>query len=99
MEPQHFYNTEQTIALCTGYNNKADFIGLFNPKMLRDFAQTILDNFGEEPVYMYSHYSKSCTARALSASQTYGDEIQIGLSGMTTDNIVSEYERAAKEGM
>jgi hypothetical protein len=96
MKPVTFFNTEKTIAFCTGYCNKADCIGKFNPKMLRDFAQVILDNFGEEPVYLYSHYSTTCTARALSATVEFGDDMQIGLAGIETGDLSNK--QVAKDG-
>ena len=77
-----------TVGICEGYNNPADFCGKFNAGLLKEWVELIMQTFGEDAdVYLYSHYHMENSARALSATPIHGDEFQVAIAGIKTDDL------------
>jgi len=86
-------NPEKTVFMIQDENPTADFIGEFSPKFLKEWAEQVLANFGnEDPVYLYSHKSGSddVTARYLSASMEHGGELQVCCAGVDNDDVIKK---------
>lgn len=85
-------NITQTVGLIDAYNPKDHFIGEFDPVLLLEWAQKVLDTYGpDDAVYIALHPSKdpnNNTSRFLAASAEHGDSIQVMLAGVDCDDVL-----------
>lgn len=81
-------NQNHTVGLCDAPNSKSDFVGYFNPVLLKEWITEIINQFGTEPVYLYSHKSSdvNITARNLAAADEPVGELQVCVTGIDYNN-------------
>lgn len=82
------FNPDSTVGLADFNNPKSDYIGKFNPKLLKEWAELILDTFGDDYVYLAVHKNLDpmVTARVLTAADEYGDPLQVAVCGMEDED-------------
>jgi hypothetical protein len=86
-------NPSKTVFVLQADNPTSDFIGQFSPSILKEWAESILESFGDEDaVYLYSHSSgnEETTARYLSASMEHGGELQVCCAGVDNDDVIKK---------
>ena len=86
-------NATNTVGLVDSYNPKEDFIGEFDPVLLKQWVDLITDTFSaEDVVYLSIHKSTDPmnTARVLSAAAEYGDELQVMVCGVDNDDVIKK---------
>ena len=85
-------NPTGTVFMVQQDNPKADFAGQFRPSLLKEWAEEVLQNFGDEDVvYLYIHPSGNPdTARFVSASMEHGAELQICVAGVDNDDVIDK---------
>jgi hypothetical protein len=86
-------NASNTIGLVDMHNPHEDFVMEIDPSLLKAWADMVADNFtGEDVVYLAVHKldDPMQTARCLSASAEYGDEIQVMVCGTDCDDVVKK---------
>ena len=87
-------NPDKTVFVASAENNKEDFIGQFNPYLLKEWVERIIEAHGDEVVYLYSHRaSVTTTAKFLSASLEHGGEKQVCCAGVDNDDVEGEKKR------
>lgn len=83
-------NITQSVGLVDFYNPKDHFIGEFDPKLLKQWMDKIMEYFQDEDV-VYLAIHPSCdplkTAKILSASSEHGDSIQVVICGTDCDDV------------
>jgi hypothetical protein len=88
MIPLQFLDSPKNlIAICDGKGNNPIFVGCFNPILLRNWAQHIVDNFGEDTVFLYSSKGSldGKPVRALTAAIGPDDALFIAVPGITRE--------------
>lgn len=83
-------NATNTVGLVDTNNPKADFIGEFNPLLLKQWVDMLMEHMGDEDVvYLAVHKSEDpmITSRVLSAAVEHGDEIQVMVVGTDCDDV------------
>jgi hypothetical protein len=83
MKPLLYFNPTKTIALCEQCDN-LNYLGMFDPILLQVWLQSVIENFGTEPVCLYRHSSNTPPNLALSAAMEQGDEMKIAVLGFVT---------------
>ena len=86
-------NASNTVGLVDMSNPKEDFIGEFDPVLLKQWAERVLENFaGEDVVYLSIHKNSDSmiTARCLAASIEHGDEVQVIVCGADCDDVIKK---------
>jgi hypothetical protein len=86
-------NSTNTVGLVDSYNPKEDFVGEFDPVLLKQWAELVVETFtGEDVVYLSVHKNPDPmnTTRVLSASIEHGDEIQVMVCGTDCDDVVKK---------
>lgn len=85
-------NPDSTVGLTDFNNPKSDYIGKFNPVLLKEWVEMILDTFGDDYVYLAVHKSEdpTVTARVLTAADEYGDPLQVAVCGMEDDDEIKK---------
>jgi len=89
-------NPTKTVFMVQVDNPTSDFVGQFSPSVLKEWADQVLEKFGDEDViYLYSHPSgePTNTARYLSASMEHGGELQVCCAGVDNDDVLKKNER------
>lgn len=83
-------NATNTVGLVDMDNPKPDFIGEFDPLLLKQWADMVYEQFGNDVVYLAIHKSKDPmnTARCLSAASEHGDSIQAMVCGVDCDDVI-----------
>lgn len=83
-------NPSRTVGLVIMNNPKSDIIAEVNTLLLKQWAEMVHEQFGnEEVVYiaMHRHTDPKNTARILTASAEHGDELQVIVCGTDCDDI------------
>ena len=80
-------NPKHTVGIVNGTNPISDYIGKYNPVLLKEWLELVIENFGSEPVYLSSHKSidPDNSAHILSVSDEYCDEVQVCVTGLEHD--------------
>jgi uncharacterized membrane protein len=89
-------NATGTVGLVEMNNPKSHFMMEVNPVLLKQWADAVMENLGTEDVVYLSvhrHTDPMNTARILSASAEYGDEIQVVVCGTDCDDVVKRGEK------
>jgi len=89
-------NDTATVGVIKSYNPKEDFVMEVKPSLLKEWAGEIITHLGTEDVIYLSvhrHTDPMNTARILSASAEYGDEIQVVVCGTDCDDVVKRGEK------
>ena len=80
------HNPSKTVGLCEGENPAKDFICEFDPVHLKEWVDQIIEHFGDsKPVFISAHPSEMVNVMALSASDSYCDELQVVVVGLKKD--------------
>ena len=80
------HNESKTVGLCVGENPSKDFICEFDPVHLKEWVDQIIEHFGDsKPIFISAHPSEMVNVMALSASDSYCDELQVVVVGLEKD--------------
>lgn len=87
-------NPSQTVGLMDGDNPKEDFHGTFNPLLLKEWIESIIEHFGSDDSVCIAFHSKNspcsadpnCTAVMLAASTEVCDSLQVCVCGYNNDD-------------
>ena len=80
-------NTGRTVGLCTGSIPASKLVGKFSAKLLKEWAEQLVDTFtsetGEDQIYLYIQESEDNTtsAKCLAASEVPDDELFVCVVG------------------
>lgn len=88
-------NASNTVGLIMAYNPKQDFVAEVNPLLLKQWAEMVYEQFGEEDVVYVSvhrHPDVLNTARQISAASEYGDDLRVVVCGTDCNDIEAKGE-------
>lgn len=85
-------NPTHTVGLCEGSISKSEYIGKFHVSLLKEWAESIEQNFGSRQVYLYIHKSEnpSTSAKVMAASTDYGDDMFVCVVGVEDKEDIKE---------
>jgi hypothetical protein len=76
------HNPDKTVGLVDGDNPESDFICEFSPLALKEWVDEIVKHFGQDkPVFISAHPGMIVDVKALSASDSLGDTLQVMVVG------------------
>jgi len=77
------HNPDKTVGLCEGDNPKSFYIGAFNPLLLKEWIDLVLETYGPDNIiFLSQHPSAECTGVALCAASEYCDSLQVVVTGL-----------------
>ena len=86
-------NPTGTVGIISMYNPKDAFIAEVNPLLLKQWAELVYEQFQfDDVVYisLHKHPDSMNTVRHLSATEEFGDEVQVVLCGTDCDDVVKK---------
>lgn len=89
----HQSNPTHTVGIVSMYNPKESFVAAVNPLLLKQWADLVYEEFPDDDVVyisVHKHPDPMNTTRHLSATEEYGDELQVMLCGCDCDDVVKK---------